>query len=98
MNATVDSLVFEVDLLIQREVVLDVHIHLAARPGTVLGDITRVLLFPHASAQCRRYLAEQLPNVEVVPTSSTAEAARIVGERPATRDGRAGAAPRRRAL
>ena len=37
MNATVDSLVFEVDLLIQREVVLDVHLHLVAPPGTELG-------------------------------------------------------------
>ena len=80
VNATVDSLVFEVDLLIQREVVLDVHMQLMATPGTTLCDIRRVLSFPHASAQCRRYLAEQLPGVEVVPTNSTAEAARLVGE------------------
>jgi prephenate dehydratase len=79
VNATVDSLIFEADLLIQREVILDVHIHLAAPPGTDLGAITHVLSFPHASAQCRRYLAQQLPGVEVVPTNSTAEAARIVG-------------------
>ena len=79
VNATVDSLIFEADLLIQREVILDVQIHLAAPPGTDLGAITRVLSFPHASAQCRRYLAQQLPDVEVVPTNSTAEAARIVG-------------------
>ena len=80
VNATADSLVFEVDLLIQREVVLDVHMHLAAPPGAELASVKRVLSFPHASAQCRRYLAEQLPGVEVVPTNSTAEAARIVGE------------------
>ncbi|HUY65031.1 MAG TPA: prephenate dehydratase [Acidimicrobiales bacterium] len=80
VNATVDSLVFEVDLLIQREVVLDVHMHLMAAPGTAITDIRRVLSFPHASAQCRRYLSEHLPGVEVVPTNSTAEAARLVGE------------------
>src|SRR5580700_5645714 len=80
VNATVDSLIFEADLLIQREVILDVHIHLAAPPGTDRGAITHVLSFPHASAQCRRYLAEQFPGVEVVPTNSTAEAARIVSE------------------
>ena len=80
VNATVDSLVFETDLLIQREVVLDVHIALAAPPGAELGTIKRVLSFPHASGQCRRYLAEELPGVEVVPTNSTAEAARIVGQ------------------
>jgi prephenate dehydratase len=79
VNATVDSLVFEVDLLIQREVVLDVHMQLMAPPGTELGDVRRVLSFPHASAQCRGYLARTLPTAEVVPTNSTAEAARIVG-------------------
>lgn len=80
VNATVDSLVFEVDLLIQREVVLDVHMHLMAVPGTTMADVKRVLSFPHASAQCRRFLAEKLPGVEIVPTNSTAEAARLVGE------------------
>ncbi len=80
VHATVDSLVFEVDLLVQREVVLDVHMHLLAPAGTVIDAIRRVLSFPHASAQCRRYLAEHLPGVEVVATSSTAEAARILGE------------------
>jgi prephenate dehydratase len=82
VNATVDSLVFEVDLLIQREVVLDVHLHLAAAPGTELAAVRRVLSFPHAAAQCRRYLAEHFPGVDVVPTNSTAEAARLVGEDP----------------
>jgi prephenate dehydratase len=82
VNATVDSLVFEVDLLIQREVVLDVHLHLAAPASTRLGDIKRVLSFPHAAAQCRRYLAAHLPGVEFVPTNSTAEAARLLGDEP----------------
>lgn len=80
VNATVDSLAFEVELLIQREVVLDVHQNLMAPPGTAMADIRRVLSFPHASAQCRRYLADKLPGAEVVPTNSTAEAARIVGD------------------
>jgi prephenate dehydratase len=92
VNATIDNLVFESNLLIQREVILDVHIHLAAPAGTGLDAVTRVLSFPHASAQCRRYLAEQLPDVEVVPTNSTAEAARIVGS--GTEPGLAALAPR----
>jgi prephenate dehydratase len=82
VSATVDSLVFEVDLLIQREVILDVHLDLAAAPGTDLGTVKRVLSFPHAAAQCRRYLAAHLPGVDVVPTNSTAEAARLVSEAP----------------
>jgi prephenate dehydratase len=51
-----------------------------AAPGTSLEAVRRVLSFPHASAQCRRYLAQNLPGAEVVPTNSTAEAARLVGE------------------
>jgi prephenate dehydratase len=80
VNAIVDSLVFDVELLIQREVILDVHMQLMAPPGATLDTITRVLSLPHASAQCRRFLADQLPEAEIVPTNSTAEAARIVGE------------------
>ena len=80
VNATVDSLIFDVDLLIQREVVLDVHLHLLAIDGASRGGIRRVLSFPHATAQCRSFLSAYLPGVEVVPTNSTAEAARLVGE------------------
>jgi prephenate dehydratase len=80
VSATLDSLVFDVDLLIQREVVLDVHLNLVARPETDLGSITKVLSFPHASAQCRKFLADTLPGADLVATNSTAEAARIVGE------------------
>ena len=92
VNATVDSLVFEADLLIQREVVLDIHLHLAARPGTALESVTRVLSIPVASAQCRRYLAAQLPKAEIVATNSTAEAAQIVSADP--QPGAAALAPR----
>ena len=76
---TVDSLAFEQDLLIQREVVLDIHLHLMAPAGTRLEDVTRVASIPVATAQCRRYLAGTLPGAELVATSSTAEAARMIG-------------------
>jgi len=82
VHATVDSLVFEVDLLVQREAVLDVHLHLMAPPGTTLADVSKVLSFPVATAQCRRFLAEQLPGVEIVPTNSTADAAQVLGRDP----------------
>lgn len=81
VNVIVDSLVFDVDLLIQREVVLDVHLHLMAAPGVEMTSIRRVLSYPHASGQCRHFLAARLAGAEVVPTNSTAEAARVVGEK-----------------
>jgi prephenate dehydratase len=77
---TLDSLVFENDLLIQREVVLDIHLHLMAPRGVKLGDIQRVASIPVATAQCRRFLVGKLPTAETVATNSTADAARMLGE------------------
>ena len=76
----IDSLVFDYDLRIQREVVLDVHLHLMARPGTSLEDVERVASIPVATAQCRKFLVERLPDAETLATNSTAEAARLLGE------------------
>ncbi|HXW81767.1 MAG TPA: prephenate dehydratase domain-containing protein, partial [Acidimicrobiales bacterium] len=74
-----DSLIFEFDLLIQREVVLDIHLHLMAPAGTRLEDLERVVSIPMASAQCRRFLNERLGGVEVLASNSTADAARQLG-------------------
>ena len=76
----IDSLVFDFDLRIQREVVLDIHLHLMTTPGTDLGDIERVASIPMATAQCRAFLSEKLPAVELLATNSTADAARLVGQ------------------
>jgi prephenate dehydratase len=76
----VDSLVFEFDLRIQREVVLDIHLHLMAAPGTDLDAVERVASIPMATAQCRGFLTGRLPQAETLATNSTAEAARLLGE------------------
>jgi prephenate dehydratase len=79
---TLDGLVFDFDLLIQREVVLDIHLSLMANEGTKLDEVRSVLSFPHALAQCRKFLAAKIPNAESVAAPSTAEAARVLGESP----------------
>src|ERR1700733_12802784 len=76
----VDSLIFEFDLRIQREVILDIHLHLMARAGTRLEDIEQVISIPMASAQCRRFLSERLGRAEILASNSTADAARQLGE------------------
>ena len=80
VSATIDGLIFDVDLYIQREVVLDIHLHLMAPPGTALSDIERVASIPMATAQCRGFLNDKLSSVELLATNSTAEAARLVGQ------------------
>lgn len=75
-----DRLVFDYDLLIQREAVLTVHQNLVGPPGMALDDVKRVVSFPDAMAQCRRYFAEALPDAEIVAANSTAGAVRDVAE------------------
>lgn len=80
VNAIADALAFDVDLLIQRELVESVSLHLVVSPGTGLHRVRRVHAIPMASAQCRAWLRRHLPDVEFVPASSNAEAARLVAE------------------
>jgi prephenate dehydratase len=76
VNASIDAIGFETDgLLIEREVILNVRLHLLARSGTTLADIKQVYSMPHATAQCRRWLRENLPEAKIVAANSTAEAA-----------------------
>ena len=61
VNVALDALIFEHDLLIQREVVIDVRLHLLGFSSTSLDKIRRVISFPVATAQCRRYLTRICP-------------------------------------
>ncbi len=77
VSATIDGLVFDHDLVIEREVVLPIHLHLLARPGVTPDQVTRVASYVHALAQVRGYLST-LPLAHVDQTTSTSEAAREV--------------------
>ena len=79
VNVTIDALAHEHDLLILREVVMRIQLSLMAPPGVALSDVRRVLTFPVAAAQCRGWMARELPGVEVVAANSNAEAAQLVG-------------------
>jgi prephenate dehydratase len=80
VNVTIDVLAFDTDLLIQREVVIPVELCLITLPGVRVDEIDTVMSFPHASAQCQRFLADSLPGVRLQATNSTAEAARLLAE------------------
>ena len=80
VNFTQDALAFDHDLIITNEVVIDIEHCLLVRPGGSLDDVTTLLSIPVATAQCHRYLRERLADVEIVPASSTADAARRVAE------------------
>ncbi len=78
VNATVDTMAFDVDVSIQRELVQQVSFELLAVPGATIEGIERVVSIPVASAQCRSWLRGELPEVTFTAAGSTAEAAAMV--------------------
>lgn len=77
VNITTDTLTFDVDLLIQREVVLPIEMTLMAKRGTKLSQIHTISSFPHAYAQCREWVRANLPDAKFIAATSTAGAAEV---------------------
>jgi prephenate dehydratase len=80
VNITLDTLIFESELIIQREVVIPIVMNLLVKPGSTLEDITEVRSIPIATEQCRGWLRERLPNAAMVASNATAEAVQAVGK------------------
>jgi prephenate dehydratase len=80
VSVTLDTLAFDSDLLIQREIDLPVSLNLCVRPGVALADVRTVVSFPHALAQCRGWLAKKVPGAEARASHSTSDAAREVSK------------------
>jgi len=76
VTAALDALWEHADLSVARALVLPIR-HALAGSGPLEG-ISEVLSHPQALAQCSQWLAEHVPNALQLPTSSTAEAARLV--------------------
>lgn len=83
VRSVLDHLIFETELLIQREVVLPISQNVLAPAGTALADVRRIVSFPDAMEQCREFFARELPDAELVAANSTAEAVQsVAAERP----------------
>ena len=80
VNATIDTLAFSSQLLIQREVVIPISMELLVAPGATLETIETVVSFPHAIAQCRVWLREHLPSARHSAANSTADAVELVAK------------------
>jgi prephenate dehydratase len=87
VNFTQDALAFDYDLLIQREIVLDIEHCLIAAPGLTIDQVKAVISLPVATAQCHRFLRENLRE-----SGSTAAAARLVAQGDGTNSPEAGLA------
>jgi prephenate dehydratase len=81
VRPTLDTLALEAEAVaIVGEFDYPVRVSLIARQELPLAQITAVLSHPQASAQCARFIREQLPGAEVRATASTADAVRTVSE------------------
>jgi prephenate dehydratase len=76
--ATLDELANGAPLVIAEETYLPVEFDLMARPGTKLADVATVATHPHAEAQVRRWLLDNLPNAQLALVGSTAGGAQAV--------------------
>lgn len=80
VTATIDALAGGPGLAIIAEAQVPVSFSLVARPGFTLEQVKGVTTHPHAHAQCRRWLAEHVPDVPVTFAPSTAMAASMVAD------------------
>jgi prephenate dehydratase len=81
VTATLDALAFDADGLgLVGEYDLPIRHCLIAKEEIPLDRIEVVLSHPQASAQCARFIRENLPRAEVRAAPSTAEAVRAVAE------------------
>ena len=76
----VDTLIASTEVSVVGEVELPITQNLLVMPGTELDQIQTVYSHKQGIAQGKDWLAEHLPNAEVVEVSSTAEGAKMVSE------------------
>jgi prephenate dehydratase len=76
--ATLDELAGGEALVIDQEAYLPVVFDLVARTGTTTGAVRSVATHPHAEAQVRRWLINNLPDAAISLVGSTAGAAQAV--------------------
>jgi len=70
VSVTLDTLAFDTDLLIQREIDLPISLSLCALPGTKLDEIRTVLSHPNPLGQSRVWLAGKLPDARDLTIST----------------------------
>ncbi|MGE2737813.1 prephenate dehydratase [Mycolicibacterium vaccae] len=78
VSPTLDSLADGTPLQIYAELTLDVCFTIAAGPRHDRASVRTVAAFPVAAAQVKRWLAEHLPESQLVPANSNAAAAQEV--------------------
>jgi chorismate mutase/prephenate dehydratase len=82
VNQTLDRLI-KSEARICGEVMIQISHHLLSQSGRS-EDIQKITSHPSALEQCRKWLRKNFPHVEVAEAASTAKAAQMAAENPAT--------------
>lgn len=78
VNITVDTIIFDTQLYITRQLTIPVEHNLIVKPNTDISSIKKIYSHPQAIAQCRAYLHKKHPNAVCIDVNSTAEAVRLI--------------------
>lgn len=78
VTATQDALANAEGVRIYGEYLVPIHFNVYVQPGRSLDDVKVITTHPVSYAQCRGWLAAQLPEHEFIPASSNAAAAAAV--------------------
>jgi len=77
VNATLDTLIFDSDLFISKQLTLPIVQTLMVSEGNAGQKITKIISHPQALAQCRKFINKNYLNAKIETSTSTSEAARI---------------------
>ena len=80
VTTVLDAFAFTTRAEILGEVALDIHQALILAPGAKLADVTAIASPPQGIGQCRRWIAQHLPDRQLRLADSTAAAAQMVME------------------
>jgi prephenate dehydratase len=80
VNATLDMMAFDANLLIEEEIVTPVTHNLIGPAGLKPEETKSIVSHPQATAQCRAYIMRRFPGVTIEAANSTAEAVKMVAE------------------
>lgn len=80
VTPTLDSLAISSPLQVFAETTLDVAFSIVVKPGRTTADVRTLAAFSVAAAQVRHWVATHLPDAELRPAYSNADAARQVAE------------------
>ncbi|MBR1735986.1 MAG: prephenate dehydratase [Firmicutes bacterium] len=78
VNITVDSIIFDADIYIQKEVIVPIEYDLFVKKGAKKEDVKKIISHPQALAQCRNFLEENYPSAKTESVASTSLAAKFV--------------------